>query len=46
MNYIPDAKQHGTDIYCNVQVKYLERQPDGTWKIYCEVTFASFFFSF
>ncbi len=39
MNYIPDASQHGTEIYCGVAVQYLERQVDGTWLIHCTVNF-------
>ena len=28
MNYLPDAKNHGTEIYCEVGVRYLERKDD------------------
>lgn len=37
MNYIPDAKQHGAEIFCNVAVQYLEKQTDGTWIVYCKL---------
>ena len=28
MNYLPDARNHGAEIYCEVAVRYLERKDD------------------
>ena len=36
MNYLPDAWNHGADIFTECSVKYLERQ-DGKWIIHFEV---------
>jgi cholesterol oxidase len=29
MNYLPDAKNHGAEIYCETSVKYIEKNADG-----------------
>jgi cholesterol oxidase len=36
LNYLPDAKNHGAEIYTNVGVQYIERQGDH-WLIHFEV---------
>ncbi|HUI57703.1 MAG TPA: alpha/beta fold hydrolase [Bryobacteraceae bacterium] len=33
MNYLPDAKNHGAEIFTQVQVRYLERR-DGKWLVH------------
>ncbi len=33
MNYIPDAKNHGAEIYCEVEVSHVERG-DGHWIVH------------
>jgi cholesterol oxidase len=33
MNYLPDARNHGAEIFTEVEVRYLSRNPDGTWTI-------------
>jgi cholesterol oxidase len=33
MNYLPDAKNHGAEIYTEVSVRYLERK-DGRWLVH------------
>ncbi len=33
MNYLPDAWNHGAEIFTQVCVRYLEKQPDG-WRVY------------
>ena len=33
MNYLPDARNHGAEIYCEVAVRYLERQGE-RWLVY------------
>ncbi|MBU2712020.1 GMC family oxidoreductase N-terminal domain-containing protein [Zooshikella harenae] len=35
MNYLPDAWNHGAEIFCNVLVKYIEKHNDG-WLIHYE----------
>lgn len=36
MNYLPDARNHGAEIYTQVGVRYLERK-DGRWLIHYQV---------
>lgn len=36
MNYLPDAVNHGAEIYCNAEVEYIERA-GGKWVVYFEV---------
>lgn len=36
MNYLPDAYNHGADIFCNVGVEYVEKAEDG-WLIHFNV---------
>jgi hypothetical protein len=40
MNYIPDAKQHGAEIYTGVEVLYIEPMNGGQqWTLHCRVFF-------
>ncbi len=34
MNYLPVAKKNGTDIFTRTQIDWLEKLPDGGWKIH------------
>ncbi|MEW6735950.1 MAG: GMC family oxidoreductase [Acidobacteriota bacterium] len=34
MNYLPLAKKNGTDIYTRTQVNWLQKLPQGGWKIF------------
>jgi cholesterol oxidase len=34
MNYLPFAKNNGTDIFTQTQVDWLEKLPDGGWRIH------------
>lgn len=34
MNYLPDAKRHGAEIYCGVAVHHVEREGDGAWTVH------------
>lgn len=36
MNYLPDAKNHGAEIYCEVAVSHLE-QRNGLWLVYYQL---------
>lgn len=36
MNYLPDAKNHGAEIYTEVSVRWLERR-DGRWLVWYEL---------
>ncbi|MBC7745610.1 MAG: GMC family oxidoreductase [Flavobacterium sp.] len=36
MNYLPDAVNHGTEIFCNINVEYAE-QVAGKWVVYFDV---------
>jgi cholesterol oxidase len=36
MNYLPDAVNHGAEIFCNVNVEYLEKA-DSKWVVYFDV---------
>ncbi|XP_062507614.1 uncharacterized protein LOC134184027 [Corticium candelabrum] len=35
MNYLPDAKNHGAEIFCNVWVSDILRRDDGKWLVTC-----------
>jgi len=35
MNYLPDAKRHGADIFTEISVRYVERQDD-QWVLHCQ----------
>lgn len=37
MNYLPDAKRHGAEIYCETSVRYVERSSDGKWLVHYQV---------
>lgn len=34
MNYLPDAKNHGAEIYCEVSVRRVERRAEGGWALH------------
>ncbi|HEX8906200.1 MAG TPA: GMC family oxidoreductase N-terminal domain-containing protein, partial [Longimicrobiaceae bacterium] len=34
MNYLPDARNHGAEIFTQCSVKYVTREPDGTWTVH------------
>lgn len=34
MNYLPDARRHGAEIFCNVEVRHIEREDDGVWTVH------------
>lgn len=34
MNYLPDARNHGAEIFTQCSVKYVEKEPDGTWTVH------------
>lgn len=34
MNYLPDARNHGAEIFTQCAVKYVEKAPDGTWTVH------------
>jgi cholesterol oxidase len=34
MNYIPDAWNHGAEIYCQCPVRYVQKTGDGKWAVY------------
>ncbi len=34
MNYLPFAKNNGTDIFTQMQVDWLEKLPDGGWRVH------------
>ncbi len=36
MNYLPDARNHGAEIYCEVSVRWLERAGD-TWRVHYQL---------
>ncbi|MGE5445075.1 MAG: alpha/beta fold hydrolase [Ignavibacteriales bacterium] len=36
MNYLPDAKNHGAEIYTNVSVRHIERR-DGRWVVHYQL---------
>jgi cholesterol oxidase len=33
MNYLPDARCHGAEIFCEVGVRWVERSADGRWAV-------------
>ncbi|KDM93104.1 alpha/beta fold hydrolase [Photobacterium galatheae] len=35
MNYLPDAWNHGAEIFCEVSVRYLEKVAKG-WRVHCK----------
>ncbi|WNG37318.1 choline dehydrogenase [Archangium violaceum] len=37
MNYLPDAKRHGAEVFTTVDVRYIERAQDGRWRIHYQV---------
>ncbi len=34
MNYLPDAKRHGAKIFCNVEVRHIEKEDEGAWTVH------------
>jgi len=34
MNYLPDAKRHGAEIFCDIEVRHVEREDDGRWTVH------------
>src|SRR5262249_2272327 len=34
MNYLPDAKTHGAEFYCEISAQYLSQNTDGSWTVY------------
>lgn len=34
MNYLPDAKNHGAEIFTEVSVKYISKQASGKWNVH------------
>lgn len=41
MNYLPDAKNHGAEIFTKVAVKYLKQTDDGKWLVYYRIAGAN-----
>ena len=37
MNYLPDAKRHGAELFTSVEVRFLERAGDGRWRVHFQV---------
>lgn len=37
MNYLPDAWNHGAEIFCECSVKYIEKRDDGKWIVHFQV---------
>jgi cholesterol oxidase len=37
MNYLPDAKRHGAEIFTETSVRWVERGPDGRWLVHYQV---------
>lgn len=37
MNYLPDAKNNGADLFVNIEVEWVERNSDGSWTLHCNV---------
>ncbi|HYO73059.1 MAG TPA: GMC family oxidoreductase N-terminal domain-containing protein, partial [Archangium sp.] len=37
MNYLPDARRHGAEIFCETSVRYLERGANGKWLVHFQV---------
>jgi len=40
MNYLPDAHQHGAELFCNTSVDYIEQTSDG-WQVHVTATDSS-----
>jgi len=34
MNYLPDARNHGAEIFTQCSVQYVEKEPDGAWTVH------------
>jgi cholesterol oxidase len=37
MNYLPDAKNHGAEIFTEVSVKYISQEADGKWSVHYRI---------
>lgn len=37
MNYLPDAKNHGAEIFTEVSVKYISREESGRWSVHYKI---------
>jgi cholesterol oxidase len=37
MNYLPDAKNNGADLFVNIEVEWVERNSDGSWTLHCNI---------
>jgi cholesterol oxidase len=37
MNYLPDARNHGAEIYTRTRVERLEQRPDGRWLVHFQL---------
>ncbi len=37
MNYLPDAWNHGAEIYCGVSVSHVQKTENGKWAVHCTV---------
>jgi len=37
MNYLPDAKNHGAEIFTEVAVKYISQDDDGKWNVHYKI---------
>ncbi|HSU52065.1 MAG TPA: GMC family oxidoreductase N-terminal domain-containing protein, partial [Segetibacter sp.] len=37
MNYLPDAKNHGAEIFTEVSVKYISQQANGKWSVHYRI---------
>lgn len=37
MNYLPDAKNHGAEIFTEVSVKYISQQAGGKWSVHYQI---------
>jgi cholesterol oxidase len=37
MNYLPDAKRHGAELFTAVDVRFIERAGDGRWRVHFQV---------
>ncbi|GEO07709.1 GMC family oxidoreductase N-terminal domain-containing protein [Segetibacter aerophilus] len=41
MNYLPDAKNHGAEIFTEVSVKYISRGANGKWSVHYKIQTAN-----
>ena len=41
MNYLPDAKNHGAEIFTEVSVKYIEQEANGRWSVHYKLQTAN-----